>query len=1300
MAWLGRLMAAFAVLTCGSTPMATALPPGHWIPGNVVAGNDSAHPFVDFPGVIKARQDDGLQLRILPLGASIMSGQGSPEHSGIRKWVRMALRNDGWDVNMVGTKQDGSDMKDMDHEATPGALIDQIRGYLQRSLPYKPNIVMINGGTNNALGGKDADKSYEIMDGILNDIWGYPDMGETCVILSTLLPGDYNDEALLRKLRIGATYRRLVTDYRNKKCIYLADTDPVGSPNTFLDVNGPYWTDDIHPNNEGHRRVAYIFYAAIHRALAAGKVKKAAPKESQDRSGCDKKFGNGIYAGETLLMARLSVNQGDGSGDTPPTFKDAGLIKTSEGKQSRVRLADIDGDGRGDYGIIGDDGKIRFWRNGWVDDVPKFWQYLGVRSSLNSGESGDTHADGVRFEDINGDGRDDSLWLDVAGMTTTYTNARSCQAGKEGDGLNVAWRQGFQNGKTSGPTHGGMGLWRVDHEYNDLRSRIFFARIYGTKPAFGNLGVQDYVFVVPEQINDKIKFKLWVWKNTGSGGTKLIADGNKYCNMMGHSSGAMDYVWTWSDGRMHLFPNAGKTQLSGGESFWGGSPGEIWNPGENLDRRDLHLADWDDDGDCDIIYVNPDNGNIRVWINDYPTKNTWDGAFREISAPKLSCNERRGIGIHDLAVRFADLTGNGRADYLCIAKDGLVRGSIHNDDDSFTDVGQIKFSEEKDRANLRWADVNGNGKDDMIWIDKLNGNGVAYYNGGRGNPDELSGSSFAWRSSGDPVYEGNHAGTCMYYPDLDGNGRADMHSIKGTWTNEAETWFNPSCGLRDVEGDDPEGVVDPKLPVQPGNPLDGPGPGEPGNEGDCKELDSDEWRSVTCANPFIKSHVDYTAEQRWEGLHVDDAWAASQAYIQCRHGQGSRDDSFSNVISDFFHAENAFHCDVWNADTNGCSGGSSKCVDVERSPVGSFILDSFKRIFGVNWSLYNSFGDVSSLLDIATLASDFGISPQDKASNFPLSIVLDILMLGFGFVMGPMWNKVIIPKVNPAGKPDIGSLKDTVNDAVKNSVTLGKDLFTKSNTIPPKDEVGLQTAIRSSFLGMVEAWRESIGEMNRIMFNGSPSSVLMLEGLMAGGRMLDREVIEKTEVEDLQKRLKRVMSAYMIPLTWRLSPEVFWPIIITEKLACDEAPAKDWTGFTWSYMTFKAYGKRYCKDGESFWLVGPKDYKKTCKNTDQARCDGFDVPPGFDSLVETKYGVSLDDVILGSINTWEANGRKNLERTPGELTTELLNNILDHEITTPNVFDIPICGMEEAILNWYEAYNGWVQPGPNFPCND
>jgi hypothetical protein len=125
-----------------------------------------------------------------------------------------------------------------------------------------------------------------------------------------------------------------------------------------------------------------------------------------------------------------------------------------------------------------------------------------------------------------GDGRDDWLWLNDYGRTTTYTNTRSCAQGKEGDGLNVAWRQGNLVGGGE-YTHLGMrDYWDFDND-RYMQPRIHFARIYGTKPAFGNLGMQDYVFMEHIKDGDKHHFQIRVWRNKGSGGTKVVADGNK-----------------------------------------------------------------------------------------------------------------------------------------------------------------------------------------------------------------------------------------------------------------------------------------------------------------------------------------------------------------------------------------------------------------------------------------------------------------------------------------------------------------------------------------------------------------------------------------------------------------------------------------------------------------------------------------------------------------------------------------------------------------------------------------------------
>ena len=84
---------------------------------------------------------------------------------------------------------------------------------------------------------------------------------------------------------------------------------------------------------------------------------------------------------------------------------------------------------------------------------------------------------------------------------------------------------------------------------------------------------------------------------------------------------------------------------------------------------------------------------------------------------------------------------------------------------------------------------------------------------------------------------------------------------------------------------------------------------------------------------------------------------------------------------------------------------------------------------------------------------------------------------------------------------------------------------------------------------MGTAWRNSTVEMNRILFDGSPSSVTKLGAFIENGQMLDRSIIEQTERNELQHRLQTVMAAFMTPLTWQLSPEIFWPIIIAVSIS-------------------------------------------------------------------------------------------------------------------------------------------------------
>lgn len=111
-----------------------------------------------------------------------------------------------------------------------------------------------------------------------------------------------------------------------------------------------------------------------------------------------------------------------------------------------------------------------------------------------------------------------------------------------------------------------------------------------------------------------------------------------------------DLVWTYSTGAMYLYANRGKGHIadSDPDGYW--NPiGVIWTPpsGTSMDRRDLHLADWDGDGDCDIIYTNPNGGAVQVWLNNYPSTGTWGWSYLPNPAPGVTCAQKRGLGITD-----------------------------------------------------------------------------------------------------------------------------------------------------------------------------------------------------------------------------------------------------------------------------------------------------------------------------------------------------------------------------------------------------------------------------------------------------------------------------------------------------------------------------------------------------------------------------------------------------------------------------------------------------------------------------
>lgn len=474
--------------------------------------------------------------------------------------------------------------------------------------------------------------------------------------------------------------------------------------------------------------------------------------------------------------ASLSINDGG----SPPTFKLIGLIiDNKEELQDRVRLGDIDGDGRCDYCVIHDNGDMHCWRNGGQGLAPTSayggsWQDLGIVFTGNT--IGDIA--GTMLVDINGDHRSDWLSMTTSGKVYTYTNSRYCIVDTTNFPLN--WQD-------AGWTHNGMGV-------DGARDYIKFARFYGST------GYHSYIYITNTTAEDKkYTYHFHAFLNEGAGGTRRKADGDHYCDMRGN--GADDYIWVGTDGSLTIFGNEH-------------SPpnwlhyGLVYTIDNVYDRRSIHFADMDGDGKCDVLHVNTVTGETEIYRNDYDAgTDKFSFTYLGFGTGSISCTEGMGTGLRDLGVRFADIDGNGLADYLCIELDGRTTGWLNEGNGSWTDVGQVKVSVGDDRANHRFVDVNGDGRADFMWIDKFTGEARVWLNEGQ---EPALGSSFTWTDEGFR-YAGQAQGHCMHYPNLGGLGLADMTYAHST-VNNAETWFNTCGGTASTNGDDGP-VTDPKLEV-------------------------------------------------------------------------------------------------------------------------------------------------------------------------------------------------------------------------------------------------------------------------------------------------------------------------------------------------------------------------------------------------------------------------------------------------------------------------------------------------------
>ncbi|KAI1008878.1 hypothetical protein LB504_001329, partial [Fusarium proliferatum] len=784
---------------------------------------------------LSSRGDD-FYLRVMPLGASITQGYLSTDNNGYRKWLRSQLRYKGWKVNMVGSKQNG-DMR------------DRVHNEFRKSMWMKPNLVLINAGTNDCNQKIDIDGAGGRMKALVDDI--YSNIPGVTVVLSTIVRStNVTNDACASK--VSKQIRQLVKTYRGQR-LGLADINPVLHTSMLQ-------KDGIHPTDAGYKLFASVWWDAIRKVQAdiqpPAKVSGIDDAVSEKSSECKKTAGNsrapqqsqrgsghddGIYrhyshAQGVIKSLRLEngddsaslikdypwhvffanivlnsansprsnalddmirihhekdgtntywyrQNQGGGKfaaskrfdvdmdcsdgpryafadfnndglddffclksgsavwvsinqGGNPPKFKGIGQIvgKHDGYEATDVRIADIDGDGRADYCLVEDNGAVICSRNGGTGDKYA-WQGFKIAKGLqetvfDKNSKPAASKSGVVFADLNGDFRDEYMWVSDTGSVHTWNNMRGW-----GKGIVPEWRD--------------AGLIHKGQAAKGIQNRIKFGRIYGS-------GRRDYIYLR----SDKTGIDMVVWENKGFGGTKRKADGNFYCDMRG--TGSDDYVWIYFDGHAaELNANIHNPPL------WGNNLKiELKVPGP---RVGIHLADWTGDGKCDVLVQNEVTGALTLYENTYKTGSKSVTFTNKGVVTPATCSQGWGVSPFDRGMRLADIDGDGRANVMCLEPNGCITGWL-NLKSGMENVGQVKFSEGRERADIRFADVENSGRADIVYLDKYTGAATVFKDLER---KAGTGSSFNWSNRGG-LYAPIDRGETMHFTNQGGLGRADL----------------------------------------------------------------------------------------------------------------------------------------------------------------------------------------------------------------------------------------------------------------------------------------------------------------------------------------------------------------------------------------------------------------------------------------------------------------------------------------------------------------------------------------------
>ncbi|MFF4488567.1 FG-GAP repeat domain-containing protein [Streptomyces sp. NPDC001544] len=265
------------------------------------------------------------------------------------------------------------------------------------------------------------------------------------------------------------------------------------------------------------------------------------------------------------------------------------------------------------------------------------------------------YRDKIRFADLDGDGRADYIVLDVGGGVRAWMNR-----GGDGNG-DWAYRGRIGNGNGAAPSQ--IRFADVD---GDGRDDYLVVNADGEVDAWFNRGGDTYD-------NDGFHPGWEEHLQFARGGAGIDSGWVQFADIDG--DGKADYlVQDRTTGALTEWRNAGgdRPGVNGWEPRGQIARGGLDNYGDNPQFTSLRLADITCDGRDDYLALHRSSGAVKAWVNNGGDHDGVDGW-----APLGQIAPGTGTSL----VEFADINGDGRADYLVVPPDGSVEAYLNQGGD-------------------------------------------------------------------------------------------------------------------------------------------------------------------------------------------------------------------------------------------------------------------------------------------------------------------------------------------------------------------------------------------------------------------------------------------------------------------------------------------------------------------------------------------------------------------------------------------------------------------------------------------